>query len=701
MAPTISLHREQYSVPIPAHRFRQGGRVVYYFSLDLATLDGLLPQRVDDAVIREANRRLTPSHAKNIQKYLEERDDWLLGAMLLGIAHDALDFEPYENENGNLYSENFGQLRFRTRRLNTMRIFDGQHRRRAIQDTFTVLENDHQRADKLAVLEKSSVPIVLYVEEDITALRQMFADASRTKRIEGNVVTQFDRRDAFNMAAKHVAEKSRLFAGRIELDRTTVARTSQRLLSINQLADVLRTSELGYDGRNTRSRNDAYILDIEDLYDRCLKWSDEFLPAARKEYAALTSEEVDEHHVPQQRAVSFAYSATFIRIVAGCYQVWCANTDDWTRLAAFLHHASLAPGAGPGNLLVDAGVAVPGGFSLLSRRQEVAGAIKYILQATNGPSAEQTNHTTYEKVVTDPPNAPHGASVGATGAATKRSKRTVTEVTLLEHIDKSMAIKLVNSYLQRDVLTDTNTHFSRINSRKDVWWFNIHPKKFEQDLHLLCVGKESVIWLTMEANSVPSLEKSFRLRQDREAVDLEISCAPERYMCDVKNGGSGYDFRPYIRREWSYPARQGNREANSAVTGEGGEPLTPKPTRVSPTGQPRKRIGTHRQLQIVWKGQEFVFPTHIEALVGCLKRLAKDDGTLNKLRSVRGRVRPLIATTRDELYPGRPDLAKMYSREFIPGWFVGTNYSHSDVKRLLREAVEGVGILWGVEFQIK
>ena len=25
----------------------------------------------------------------------------------------------------------------------------------------------------------------------------------------------------------------------------------------------------------------------------------------------------------------------------------------------------------------------------------------------------------------------------------------------------------------------------------------------------------------------------------------------DRYMCDVKSGGSGYDFRRHVRREWS------------------------------------------------------------------------------------------------------------------------------------------------------
>ena len=78
-----------------AHRFRQGGRDVYAFTLDLEALDKLLPDRVDDRVVRDANRPLTASHAKNIQKYLEDRDDWLLGALLLGVSQDALEFQPY------------------------------------------------------------------------------------------------------------------------------------------------------------------------------------------------------------------------------------------------------------------------------------------------------------------------------------------------------------------------------------------------------------------------------------------------------------------------------------------------------------------------------------------------------------------------------------------------------------------------------
>ena len=125
----ITTEANQYSLRVPAHRYWQGKRCVYNFALDLQSLDGLLPQRVDDGMVREANRRLIPSHAKNIQYYLRERDDWLLGMMMLGISPRAVEFTPYKDENGNP-NNNFGELRILANLWNTMRIFDGQHRRK-------------------------------------------------------------------------------------------------------------------------------------------------------------------------------------------------------------------------------------------------------------------------------------------------------------------------------------------------------------------------------------------------------------------------------------------------------------------------------------------------------------------------------------------------------------------------------------------
>lgn len=381
MPPRISTTPNRYTAQLSAHRFRQGNRDVYYFTLDLATLDGLLPQRVDDSVVREANRRLTPSHARNIQQYLEGRDDWLLGSMLLGIAPDALEFEPYQDDDGNEYSPNFGQLNILTNRANTMRIFDGQHRRRAIQDTLDRLGSDDQHADKLAALQNASVPIVLYAEDNIRALRQMFTDASKTKRIEANVVTRFDQRDPFNLAAMHVAEESALFGGRVVMERTTVPRGSQALISVNQLAQTLKVLTIGgYGNRVSRGQSERYMDDIDDLYQQCLVWSDDFMPATRHEYAGLLSGEIKGEDVPSWRAESLAYSTTFMRILAGSYHDWTEQEIDWKPLARFLNGANLDVGGGHGSLLVDAGAMMPGDTSPIARRQEVENAIRYIVR---------------------------------------------------------------------------------------------------------------------------------------------------------------------------------------------------------------------------------------------------------------------------------------------------------------------------------
>lgn len=380
---TLRINSEvnQYCLRGPAHRYWQGGRCVYYFALDLQALDGLLPQRVDEDMIKETNRRLTPSHARNIQDYLRQNEDWLLGAMLLGVSPKAVEFEPYRDENDQA-NINFGELRILANLRNTMRIFDGQHRRRAIGDLLLELaEEGENNSGHRKAISQASVPVALYAEEDLRSLRQMFADASQTKPIEASTVARFDQRNAFNKAAVHLSEKSSLFAGRLEMERTTVAPSSKSLLSINQLAADLKALEVGIRGRVSQERNREHMQNLDELYRQCLAWADEFLPAVREEYAGLVSGDIADAEIPNLRRQSLAFSATFIRILAGCYQQWGSReTEDWKPLAQYVRKAVLTPRSGYGSLLVDAGVMAPGASSPVARRQEVQGAINYVVQ---------------------------------------------------------------------------------------------------------------------------------------------------------------------------------------------------------------------------------------------------------------------------------------------------------------------------------
>ena len=360
-----------------AHRFRQGGRDVYAFALDLETLDNLLPERVDESVVKDANRPLTTSHAKNIQKYLEQRDDWLLGSLLLGISPDAVAFQPFGEEDA---ERSVGELRIQVDDISGMKMFDGQHRRRAIGDALKDISLSNKGVRELSALKEASVPVMVFAEDSIEALRQMFADAAKTRTIERNTVTRFDQTDAFNLAALRLVEESDLFGGRVEMERSTVPRNSHNIIAINQLAMTLKTMEVGYGGRVSKSRNDEYMMDLESLYDRCLTWSDDFMPAARIEYNDLMAGEVDNIDIPDKRTETMAYNATVIRILAGCFYKWQMEFGDWKPLANFLREALLKPGVVSGSLLVEVGLVAPGGTSPIAQRQAMARAIDYIVR---------------------------------------------------------------------------------------------------------------------------------------------------------------------------------------------------------------------------------------------------------------------------------------------------------------------------------
>ena len=375
MTTTSSESQALLDVSLPAHRFRQGARDVYAFSLDLRTLDEMLPDRIDDRVVRDANRQLTPSHARKIQTYLQDRDNWLLGTLMLGIDPDAIDFQPYIADDGPM---TVGELRITRDCAAKMKIFDGQHRRRAIKGAMEHMQSEGHREGNLQSLRESSVPIMLYAEASTDALRQMFADAAQTKTIERNTVARFDLRDAFNLAALWLEENSDLFVGRVEMERASVSRTSPNIIAINQLSATLKTLAVGYKGRVSKDLNESYMLNIEDLYEKCWLWADDFMPAVRDEYEGLMAGEIDNSEIPEHRKSTLAYNANVIRLFAGCYHEWVKDGSDWKPLADFIRAESLQPGEGKGALLVDAGLVIPGGITPLARSQAVAAAIDFI-----------------------------------------------------------------------------------------------------------------------------------------------------------------------------------------------------------------------------------------------------------------------------------------------------------------------------------
>lgn len=119
-------------------------------------------------------------------------------------------------------------------------------------------------------------------------------------------------------------------------------------------------------------------------------------------------------------------------------------------------------------------------------------------------------------------------------------------------MNKQSAMAMVNEHVGSKLLTDNNTNFANINSRKDVWWINVDPAKFVHELHIILAkdGDGGLIWLRIAAGSIPASEDVFRVKKDNGYFDFEISSHPERYLKDVKSGGTEYDFTPHVEYEW-------------------------------------------------------------------------------------------------------------------------------------------------------
>ncbi|TKD66535.1 hypothetical protein [Flavobacterium sp. ASW18X] len=113
---------------------------------------------------------------------------------------------------------------------------------------------------------------------------------------------------------------------------------------------------------------------------------------------------------------------------------------------------------------------------------------------------------------------------------------------------KKEFIQFINT-MEKASLTNLNTSYSKINVSKEVWWLNVATHKFENDVHLLLKNYDEIIWIYLPKDFVKNLSSCFKIRPDRDAIDLEISADKNfMYLRDIKSGGSGFDFTPYIQR---------------------------------------------------------------------------------------------------------------------------------------------------------
>lgn len=92
-----------------------------------------------------------------------------------------------------------------------------------------------------------------------------------------------------------------------------------------------------------------------------------------------------------------------------------------------------------------------------------------------------------------------------------------------------------------------------------------------------------------------------------------------------------------------------------------------------------------------------------EVLVSVFVALAERDTTFLERFAARprhGRTRRYLARSPEELYPGRPDLAREFFAQVKVGWYLGTNVSHAAIRQIVEMACEVAGCTYGTDLVV-
>jgi DGQHR domain-containing protein len=211
-----------FGLSLPALRGQQGERTIYLVMPSMVEVNNVIPPDMEPATER-AQRALDPNHARAISEYIENNPQtYVLGALTYALDREG-KFEPVAE------GAKIGMLSIPLDAK--LRCIDGQHRRHGIKPALELVEE----------LARDDQPIVVYVEPDIVARKQMFSDMNWTvRRVSTSVNVGFNSRDIFARAVNQLVDRHPLLAGRIEKDRSSVGQKSEKLYTLGVLYDVIK-----------------------------------------------------------------------------------------------------------------------------------------------------------------------------------------------------------------------------------------------------------------------------------------------------------------------------------------------------------------------------------------------------------------------------------------------------------------------------
>ena len=243
---------------LPGISYRQGGRQM--------VVTALSPIELVKTVTRpdtwnplgkqpHGNRPQDKGHREGIAQYLEEEENFVLGAVVLYASPRDAEFEPHDGAAN-------GSVQVGTLKLNIGADFDvgdGQHRIGAYSDVMARREDGDPVFERLRA---SGQPAVVVIDDKPLNRAQDFTDLQKNaKPPSSSIALSMDRRQPINRLLVELVQDAALpvFDGgaRVEFLKDSPAKFSAKLLSFKTVRYMSGTALIGTGQRSTRGWDKA------------------------------------------------------------------------------------------------------------------------------------------------------------------------------------------------------------------------------------------------------------------------------------------------------------------------------------------------------------------------------------------------------------------------------------------------------------
>jgi len=118
-----------------------------------------------------------------------------------------------------------------------------------------------------------------------------------------------------------------------------------------------------------------------------------------------------------------------------------------------------------------------------------------------------------------------------------------------------------------------------------------------------------------------------------------------------------------------------------------------------------QNLNQSTQVGFIYRMKSYQARNARDVMITIFKIFAEEDHSFLERfasRPVHGKKRRFLSKNKYQLYPGRPDLVEnpSYVIEFIPGWWLGLNYSKTSIEKIIIMACDVMGIIYGTDLKI-